>query len=119
MPCLDEACCLPCSGMQDGAASLARHDQLWPDQKSGQEPMPVLSGASSEGGSGRGGRDRSGPPFAQAPRPHVASEPFSVMQTRLADRTGFVAIFIKPEFTSDVGEARGIHRAPVLGLLHT
>ena len=41
------------------------------------------------------------------------------MQTRLADRTGFVAIFIKPEFTSDVGEARGIHRAPVLGLLHT
>jgi len=37
------------------------------------------------------------------------------MQLRFADRTGRIALFVKPEFTSDVGEARGIHGAPVLG----
>ena len=37
------------------------------------------------------------------------------MQPRLADRTGLVVTLIKPEFTSDVGEAHRIHGAPVLG----
>ena len=45
------------------------------------------------------------------------SYPIIISDIYIDDRTGLVALFIKPEFTSDVGEARGIHRASILGEL--
>src|SRR4051812_21073278 len=77
--------------------------------------MPWLSGAIVRRKK-RSRRSRStGSPFSLARA--FTSPPQSRSMSRNPDSPSgpVVAAFVKPEFTSDVGEARRIHGAPVLG----